>query len=193
MSEKAPKQNEKLNNQLEGLRGKEARQAIERMAKNMESKAKSAERKHSPEKEASEARKSIEKHAKAKHEHEDSERQKRREKSSEAVEHVNRGYKATMRRVEAGLPGYQRRFSKIVHNPIVDQVSQVAGRTVARPSAITGAGASASLGMIVLLFFAAQNGFELNPTLFLLMLATGWGAGLVFEGVWRLGKRTANR
>ncbi len=47
-------------------------------------------------------------------------------------------YKKEVKMVQAQLPRRSRTFSKVIHNPAVEKVSDVAGKTVLRPSALIG-------------------------------------------------------
>lgn len=91
-------------------------------------------------------------------------------------------YKATMRRVEARLPAYQRRFSKIVHNPTVDAVSNVASKTVARPSGLLGGAIASFIGLTVVYVNARRIGFEYpSGAAFIFFISIGWLVGVLVE------------
>jgi len=47
-------------------------------------------------------------------------------------------YKTQMKHVQAQLPRGSRAFSKVIHNTAVEKVSDVAGKTIFRPSALVG-------------------------------------------------------
>lgn len=90
----------------------------------------------------------------------------------------DRAYKQTIGLVQAGLPKASRSFSRLIHQPVVARVSEVAEKTVARPSAILGAGITATVGLAIMLFFARRYGFSLSGSEFILLLAVGWAVGL---------------
>lgn len=106
-------------------------------------------------------------------------------RSREPVHHSvkKQTYKATMRRVEGKLPAYQRSFSRIINNDTVDKVSNISAKTVARPSALLGAGFFAFLGLLSITYLANRYGFTVSNTTFLVLIAVGWTAGLVIEGL----------
>jgi len=89
-----------------------------------------------------------------------------------------RAYKQTIGLVQAGLPQASRSFSRFIHQPAIARVSEVAEKTVARPSAVLGAGLTATVGLAVMLFFARRYGFTLSGSEFILLLTVGWTLGL---------------
>lgn len=90
-------------------------------------------------------------------------------------------YRRTMRHVRHDLRPVDRTFSKIIHNPKVEAISAVAGKTVARPSGILGGGIAALVGSTFLLIIARYYGFTYNYTVFLLLLLGGFVAGILVE------------
>lgn len=121
------------------------------------------------------------------------------EKADKKREPLNRGvkkqqYKATMRRVESKLPKYQRTFSKVIHNPTVDAVSNVAAKTVARPSGLAGGAIMAFAGLTLLYFNAINIGFEYNAgSAFLFFVSIGWLSGILIEYIFNALKRLAGK
>ncbi len=143
------------------------------------------------EKSAEVARKSIEKEAVSGKEKAPRSSEKKRQKSPvKGVKKQN--YNQTMKRVESQLPAYQRGFSKFIRSEPVDAVSNVAGKTVARPSAMIGAGFVALVGSIILLYFAKTIGFEISNTEFIVFIGLGWVAGLAIELIYKSLKHIAS-
>jgi hypothetical protein len=95
--------------------------------------------------------------------------------------HKQDALKRTLRHISRELSPSQRVFSKIIHNRVVDTVSEVGSKTVARPSALLGGGMGAFIGSSVLLFYAKKYGFRYNFTAFLLLFVLGFGIGIAFE------------
>jgi hypothetical protein len=98
-------------------------------------------------------------------------------------------YARTMKRVRGRLNGPERLLSRVVHQPAVDAVSNALSKTVARPSAILGAGTTALLGSSLLLYFAKRYGFTYNYLVFFILIAAGLIAGLLIEFVVRIVSR----
>lgn len=96
-----------------------------------------------------------------------------------------RAFSHTLKHVQRRLSGPSRTFSRVIHNPAVENVSEALAGTVARPSGILGAGLFATAGLAVMLYFARRNGFALSGSELILFLFAGWLAGLLGELVWR--------
>jgi len=109
------------------------------------------------------------------------------EKADKKLETPHKGikkqeYKVTMRGVEARLPSYQRAFSKIIRNRIVDNVSNVASKTIARPSGLLGGAVASFVGLLVIYLNARRIGFEYpSGTAFIFFASVGWIAGILIE------------
>lgn len=92
-----------------------------------------------------------------------------------------KAYKDTMRKARSHLKPTQRTFSKIIHQPVVDAVSEFSAKTVARPSAILGGGIMALIGSGFFLFMAKYYGFGYNFFVYIAFLAVGFVLGLLVE------------
>lgn len=103
------------------------------------------------------------------------------------------GLDQTLRKVRRKLPATQRSFSKIIHQPIVEQISDVAGATIARPSGILAAGLFSLLTSIVILLLCRYYGYEYNFTIGLMALVGGFVLGLLMELVLRATTRRKSR
>lgn len=138
------------------------------------------------------ARKSVEKLALSGKEHTPKSAESGR-KSAPPRGIKKQNYQITMKRVESKLPGYQRAFSKFIRQDTVDAVSNVAGKTVARPSGIMGAGIFAFVGLTIIYFFANKIGFTLSGTEFILFLLFGWIFGIALEYIYKSIKYLATK
>ena len=97
----------------------------------------------------------------------------------------------TLKNLQQHLPLPQRALSRIVHQPVVDALSEVGGKTVARPSGILGGGICAFLGSLLFLYYAKHVGYGYNYLLFVVLFVGGFGIGLVLETlIWFLYHRT---
>lgn len=99
---------------------------------------------------------------------------------------INRDLKQITLRRELGeirrkLPVADRALSKVIHQPVVRAISEGTAKTVSRPSGLLGGGLLAFTGTTVYLFVAKRQGFEYNYLVFLVLLATGFGVGLILE------------
>ena len=80
----------------------------------------------------------------------------------------------------------ERALSKVIHQPAVQATSEVAAKTITRPSGILGGGVVAFLGGSVYLYLAYHIGFVYQPTVFLVLTLVGFVVGLVLELLIRL-------
>lgn len=98
-------------------------------------------------------------------------------------------YQRTLKKAQTRLSTPYRVFSKFIHQPVVETASEVAGKTVARPSGILTGGIMAFLGSSFFLWMAKYYGFEYNFLLFAVFFAGGFFLGLLIELVLRMVKR----
>ena len=99
---------------------------------------------------------------------------------------VNRELKAiTLRRelqhIQRKLPATQRALSKLIHRPAVRVASEIAGKTVTRPSGFLGGSIVAFLGTTGYLYLAKSSGTDYNYFVFLALFAGGFAVGLALE------------
>jgi hypothetical protein len=95
-------------------------------------------------------------------------------------------YDRTMKQVRSKLPVAERSFSKLIHQPVVNSVSEVGGKTALRPSGILGGSICAFLGSVGLLWAAKTYGFTYNYLVLFLFFVGGFLLGLLLEAVGRL-------
>ena len=98
-------------------------------------------------------------------------------------------YARSMERVRSTLPKPARAFSKLIHTPAVDAVSEGVGKTMARPSGILAGGLTALIGSIVLVYLTRHYGFSYNYMLFIFLYIGGYCFGLVVELILRAFRR----
>jgi hypothetical protein len=98
-------------------------------------------------------------------------------------------YQRTLQSVRNNLSVPERVLSKTIHNPVVDAVSSIAEKTVARPSGILAGGITAFVGSSVFLWIVKHYGYEYNFLLFALLFAAGFVVGLLIEAVLRIIRR----
>lgn len=77
-------------------------------------------------------------------------------------------------------PG-SRAFSKVIHNPAVERVSEVGGKTIARPNAILSGSVSAFVLVLAVYLIARYYGYPLSGTETIVAFTLGWIIGLMFD------------
>lgn len=97
------------------------------------------------------------------------------------TEMKSQAYKSSLGRIRQRLSGPERILSKAMHNKAVDSVSEVLGKTAARPSGVLGGGIAALAGSSILLYMAKKYGFEYNFFIFFVLLGMGFAAGVFAE------------
>lgn len=150
----------------------------------------------------------IEKGAESAQEHSNAEREARREVANEALPaaeyapgdnesasqrgpHVptrrekQHSFDTTMHHVRKGLRPAERSFSRLVHQPTVEKVSDIAGKTITRPSGVIGATAFGLIGLLALFGIAKYVGFQLSGSEMPLLLLTGFAVGLLTEWLYK--------
>ncbi|NDD84730.1 hypothetical protein EBZ38_10745, partial [bacterium] len=90
-------------------------------------------------------------------------------------------YRRTMNSTRRNLSAPSRLVSKLIHQPVVEKVSEVASASVARPSGIIGGGLCAVTGSFLLLWLTKKYGYEYNYLMFIIFLAAGFVFGVIIE------------
>ncbi len=98
-------------------------------------------------------------------------------------------YTDTMRSMRRRLKPASRTFSRVIHAPLVEKTSEVAAKTVFRPSVTLGATGMALLVTSALYFTARHYGFAISGSEFALSLLLGGIVGFLIELTARLFKR----
>lgn len=87
----------------------------------------------------------------------------------------------TLRRIRKQLSAPDRAFSKVIHQPVVDSISQITGKTIARPSGLLGGSICAFIGSSAFLWMAKYYGFNYNYLMFALLFVAGFAVGMILE------------
>lgn len=97
----------------------------------------------------------------------------------------NKSFNTTMHHVRKDLSTPERTLSKIIHQPTIERVSDIAGKTVARPSGIIGAGIATCIGLSLIFGIAKYAGFPLSGSEMPLLIVIGMAIGLFAEWVYK--------
>lgn len=93
----------------------------------------------------------------------------------------NRAYKRELAKIQTKLPRGSRSFSKFIHNPTVETVSNIGAQTIARPSGLLGGSIVAFVGSLVLYVMTKQYGFTYNYLMMFLLFLGGFAIGAIIE------------
>jgi len=99
---------------------------------------------------------------------------------------LRQNYAHTMTTLQRHLKPTSRRFSRFIHRPAVEKVSESLERTVARPSVTAGATWTALVVGTLFYFTARRYGYALSGSEMILSFAVGAVLGLILEQLWRL-------
>ena len=116
-----------------------------------------------------------EKHKDASHEKSPAERRGPTKRDKQA------SYDATMREARTHMSGPSRAFSKAIHNPVVEKVSDAIGGTIARPNAMLSGALLAFLFTLGFYLVARMNGYPLSGTETIAAFILGWVVGLAYD------------
>jgi hypothetical protein len=102
--------------------------------------------------------------------------------------HLDRAlnYRQTLASVQRTLSPASRSFSKAIHQPTVERVSESMERTIMRPSVTLGATWTALIVGLVFYLTAKHYGYSMSGSEMLLALVVGALLGIIFEYVLRL-------
>jgi hypothetical protein len=95
----------------------------------------------------------------------------------------------TLRRVQKQLPASERTFSRVIHQPAVETLSDVVGGSLARPSGLLFAGLCSIISSLIILYICRHYGYEYNFLIGLVFMAGGFVLGLLLEAVYKIFKR----
>lgn len=102
-------------------------------------------------------------------------------------------YRKVIKKTQSQLSTPERAFSRAIHNPTVDRFSEVASKTVARPSGLLFGGIGAFIGTLFVFYISKRAGFTYNYLLFVLLFLGCYVAGVVLEGLYKLFRKAARR
>lgn len=92
-----------------------------------------------------------------------------------------KAYKDIIRHAQSEMGPAQRAFSKVIHQPVVEKVSGVAGRTVARPNAILFGALFALILSGAVYAVAKYYGYTLSGFEAIGSFVVGWAVGMAVD------------
>ena len=106
-----------------------------------------------------------------------------RHNSSHSMRREDReaSFDQTMEHTRSELPRALRPFSRFIHNPTIERLSELLGRTIFRPNAILAGGITAFVVVLALYFYAKYAGFALQGSETIIAFGAGWVLGMLFD------------
>lgn len=92
-------------------------------------------------------------------------------------------YKKTLKSIQKDMNPVERTFSKVIHNPVVEATSEVAGKTVARPAALLAGSLAALILTSIIYIIAKYYGYALSGFEWIATFILGWAIGLIIDWV----------
>lgn len=183
---------EKINNsQIEAVLNpaeikKDRFEAQERMRKSLEKEAQKAEigaveRKNNIHEAQEAAREHAESSKQEKVPSQEIEQESRQEQQSTTKNRQKESFQKTMNTVQSQMSAPSRTFSKIIHNPIIEKVSDTASKTIARPNAILSGSLMALVFTLAIYYIARSNGYPLTGTETIAAFVLGWAIGNIID------------
>lgn len=90
-------------------------------------------------------------------------------------------YQRLLTRARRHMSPYSKMMSHVIHQPIINNVSEATAKTVGRPSGIIGGGIVALVGISIYYYITKHYGYNYNPFVFLLLIAVGFVLGWTVE------------
>ena len=93
----------------------------------------------------------------------------------------NESYIRTIERVQNELPIADRLFSKIIHNIIIEKISDIIGNIIARPNAMLSGSVIAFVLTLLTYTLSKTIGYNLLGSETILAFILGWVLGIIYD------------
>lgn len=108
------------------------------------------------------------------------------EPTATAVRHATKrqrgdSYAATMKQIQSEMNASSRAFSKFIHNPSVEKLSDAVGASIARPNAVLAGSVTATFLTLFVFVVAKQYGYRLSGFETIGTFFVGWSLGLIYD------------
>ncbi len=90
----------------------------------------------------------------------------------------------SLQRARKHLNPADKALSKAIHQPVIDAVSKVGEKTIARPTGILAGSIVALIGTSYVLYMAKHYGFQYNYWIIVVLFVGGYAVGLIIEILW---------
>lgn len=100
---------------------------------------------------------------------------------------------ANLQVIRARLSAPEKQFSRFIHKPFVNSISEVTAKTLLRPAAFLCAAICTLVGSSYYVYVAKQTGYKYNFTVGLLLFVGGFVVGLVLELLYHVFARRSSQ
>jgi len=108
--------------------------------------------------------------------------EKRRERPHKITKAAQKtSFKKNMRQIQSEMPAPSRAFSKLIHNPVVEKVSEAVGNTIARPNVLLAGSLTAFICVTALYVWAKYAGYPLSGFETIGTFLIGFLAGVIVD------------
>ena len=90
-------------------------------------------------------------------------------------------FQTTMKETYSQMSAPSRSFSKIIHNPVIEKMSDTVGSTIARPNAILSGSVFAFIFTLAVYLIARLNGYPLTGSETIASFVIGWIIGIIYD------------
>jgi len=94
---------------------------------------------------------------------------------------LRESFENQLRMVREEMGPIGRTFSKVIHNPVIESVSDFVGSTFARPNALLAGSVTAFIVVTVLYYLAKHYGFQLSGFETIAAFIIGWLIGTLYD------------
>lgn len=101
-------------------------------------------------------------------------------------------FRQRLKEIQRNETPLQRTFSKFIHQPAVENVSNAAEGTIARPSGLLFGGLFSVVSSIAILYICRHYGYEYNFLIGIVFFVGGFFLGLIIEGMWRIFRKRSS-
>lgn len=102
-------------------------------------------------------------------------------------------FKQLMGKVRGHLSMSEKLGSKVIHQPVIEKVSEISGKTIARPSGVLMGSIFSFIASILTYYFAKQNGYDMSYGIFITSFVGGFILGVGVEFGYRAIKSLTSR
>jgi len=95
----------------------------------------------------------------------------------------------SLEKVQRSLPASQKAFSKIIHQPAVDAISEAGSKTIGRSGGLLMGGVASFIASIGVLFVCRYYGYRYNFLIGIIAFVGGFILGLAVEGILSINNR----